>query len=387
MKWTMKGHQFDRFSNMISPKAKIYVYGAGENGKDLFARLKFTDSLEAYIDNDEHKQGSTFCGKRVLSLDQFFAMEKEEHIVVIAQSVHNIPLSKNQLLLRGYIEGVNLFDYHSFIQFYLPIFAVYTWNKIYVPTVSMLMTTICNLDCKGCLNFTHDNANKQHYTLERLKEDVDILFSRVDMVGLFHLCGGEPLLFPYFKELIVYVNEKYRDKIADFGTTTNGTIIPSDELCEQMKKAEMTVWVDDYRENVSIANGRYERVLEKLKSFGVKYYENDVDGWLQIQKEIKDEDEALVTRRCTSCNIPFVSLKKHKIYGCNYSDYANEASVIQEEPGDSLDLLQIDKDSKKILLEFVMGYSEKGYYSFCPYCHGSLSINTDRIPVAEQYRK
>lgn len=329
--------------------------------------------------------GGKICGKKIISLNEFISKKKAKHIVVIAQSLNNIVLSKQQLLCVGYIEGKNLFDYHTFVRFYLPIFAAYSWNKIYIPTVSMLMTTLCNLDCKGCLNFTHANRNKAHYPLERLKQDVDILFSKVDAIGLFHLCGGEPLLYPFFQELMDYIGEKYRAKISQFGITTNGTILPSDKLCKSMRDTGMSVWVDDYRKNVDMANGKYEKILKKLKEYGVIYYANYVDDWINIERNLESKEENEVVNRCSLCSIPFVSLKNHKIYGCNYSDYACEAGVVKTMPKDFLDLLEIDKSNRKMLLEYVMGYSERGYYSFCSKCEGSLSINLNKIPVAEQY--
>ena len=63
MKWTNKGHQFDRFSEIFSNEMKVYIYGAGENGKDLFSRMMFADCVEAFIDNDVRKVGGKFCGK------------------------------------------------------------------------------------------------------------------------------------------------------------------------------------------------------------------------------------------------------------------------------------------------------------------------------------
>lgn len=384
MKWTNKGHQFDRFGEIFSDELKVYIYGAGENGKDLFSRMLFADCVEAFIDNDTRKIGDEFCSKKVLSLYEFMSKKKNKHIVIIAQSICNTVLSKQQILNAGYIEGKNLFDYHSFISFYMPIFAAYSWNKIYIPTVSMLMTTLCNLDCRGCLNFTHVNKCKKHYQLEQLKENVDALFSQVNRVGLFHLCGGEPLLYPHFNEIMNYISKKYRNKISEFGITTNGTIIPSDELCTQMHKANMSVWVDDYRKNVEIANKTYQITIDKLKDFGVKYYANYVDEWINIEKENPDSEEEKNIVKCTLCSIPFVSLKNKKLYGCNYSDYACEANIANESSGDYWELTQVN-GNKNVLMEYIMGYSDNGYYSFCPKCEGSVAINFNKIPVAEQY--
>ena len=49
--------------------------------------------------------------------------------------------------------------------------------------------------------------------LDQVKKDIDIFFSVVDYIMLFHISGGEPFLYPYLKELVTYIGENYRDKI------------------------------------------------------------------------------------------------------------------------------------------------------------------------------
>ena len=51
---------------------------------------------------------------------------------------------------------------------------------------------------------------------------------------------------------------------------------------------------------------------------------------------------------------------------------------------DYLDLEQLKGDDyKKVLLEFNLGYSEKGYLDMCHRCHG-LDEKNYPIPIAEQ---
>ena len=53
---------------------------------------------------------------------------------------------------------------------------------------------------------------------------------------------------------------------------------------------------------------------------------------------------------------------------------------------DYLDLNDLkERDDKKVLLECVMGYSEKGYLDMCNYCNGAEAIKYP-IPVAEQIK-
>lgn len=385
MKWTNKGHEFDYIGKNFKRNTKVYIYGAGENGIDLFKRMHYINCIEGFIDNDTQKVGKYIEGKKINSLQDFLLLDKPDHIVVVAQSLENTPRSLQQLLVWGYIEGRNLFDFHTFLDFYLPIFAYYAYDIVYVPVVSFLMTTLCNLDCKGCLNFNHFNANRKHYPIERLKKDVDIFFEHVDTIGLFHLCGGEPFLYPQFAELINYILSKYSERIFCLGTTTNGTVIPSDELCKALCNTKVKVWLDDYRENVALSREKMQDVECKLQANGINYEVNAVDSWLNIMKESTDDDIKHTLVKASSCNVPFLSLKDGKIYGCNYCDYAHEANVCDISPSDYFDLRQ--ENDSSYLMEYVMGYSENGYYSLCKTCKGFSTINKDKLLVAEQYSK
>ena len=64
----------------------------------------------------------------------------------------------------------------------MSLFSIYGCDKLYVPIVGHLVTTKCNLDCKGCLNFTHVNPIKRHYEYEVLKEDIDKFFRQLIML-------------------------------------------------------------------------------------------------------------------------------------------------------------------------------------------------------------
>lgn len=325
MKWKNKSHEYDNVKMNFNAGTKIWIYGAGENGKDLCRELDFADCVAGFIDNDMDKvRAGIEEGKPILTSEAFLAQTHDNCIVVVAVALPNMPVVVRQMIRGGWEEGKNLFIYHIFHYSYLPIWALRSWGKVYIPTISFLVTTMCNLDCKGCLNFTHFNQNKRHYSLERMKSDIDILFKKVDYVGYLHLSGGEPFLHPHLGELIDYIDSNYKNRIGILGTTTNGTIVPKENLSSILKRAEVKVWIDDYRENVLLAEEKFEKVKKQLQRFGVWHIQNKADVWLDIQSNYIETDENTLQKRCEACDVPFVSLKDHKIFGCNYCDYAWE---------------------------------------------------------------
>lgn len=118
MKWKNKGHEFERFRNVFTWHKKIYIYGAGELGEDLYNRLKFVDCVEGFIDNRKE----TCMGRRAVPITEFLEMGSRDYIVIIAAGFQNMNLFKHQLLVNGFEEGKNLFLYPEFINFYMPIY-------------------------------------------------------------------------------------------------------------------------------------------------------------------------------------------------------------------------------------------------------------------------
>ena len=64
MKQTNKGHEFVYIGKNFKRNTKVYIYGAGENGIDLFKRMHYINCIEGFIDNDTQKVGKYIEGKK-----------------------------------------------------------------------------------------------------------------------------------------------------------------------------------------------------------------------------------------------------------------------------------------------------------------------------------
>lgn len=392
MKWLNRGHEFDEIgANFVwqGNGKKIFIYGAGEYGDDLYQRLKFIDCIEGYIDNDKIKQKEGFNHKKVISIFDFLSIDVGKYIVIVAAGINNSLIFLKQLSMKGYQEGTDLFEYNRFINFYISIYCAYAWDKIYLNDMSFICTTFCNLNCKLCMAFTPYNKNKTHYDMNSLKEDLDIFFNRIDYINLLHISGGEPFLFPELEKLLEYIYEEYSDKINVLSTTTNGTVIPDDRLCKVLAKYKVKLILDDYRENVLAARQNYIKIREKLLEFNVWVDDNRVEEWVNLLPEHLESNnytDKELENKYIACANPFHTIRKGKLYLCCYLDYATEAGFIESREEDSFDLRKMNGNNRKELVEFIMGYSKKGYGSMCIKCQGSIAINSSRCAVAEQTR-
>lgn len=196
------------------------------------------------------------------------------------------------------------------------------------------------------------------------------------------------MLYPGYEELLDYIGGKYRGRVHNFYTATNGTVIPGDSLCEKLKQYDVFVEVDDYRSALQGGLIKNDIVIEKLRNYGIRYSDRKAGYWLNLDPKGQDNtefDEASLRNWYDCCANPFASIHEGMLYSCNYDDYAKEAGLADKDEQDSLDL-SLETDKKKIL-EFRMGYTGRGYTAFCRHCAGHEMTNAKHITVAEQMRR
>lgn len=386
MKWTNKGHELDAIGARFVGK-KVVIYGAGGCGQEVFHSLGFADCVEGFIDNDSKKQDKGLFGLPVISVNDFVAKRRRDVIVICAIYDFNwLSTFMQQMRKFGYIDGENLFSYDMFKNYYYTIYAWYAWEKIVIRSMSVPMTTVCNLNCKGCLNFTSYHKNKRHFELEDMKHTIDILMEKIDYFNLFHVTGGEPFLYPHLIELLDYIGAKYKNRMFMLGTTTNGTVIPSDEMCCVLKKNNVKIYLDDYMENVELNRQRMKIIQNKLKEYEIWHIIQKHGGWMDLDID-KTNNSNLTEEQLADyydlCLITYRAIHGTKLYNCDFADFAREAGIWQ---ADDTDYIDLSIDIPKVeLVEFIQGFSEKGYCGMCRQCAGNYPINKRKgLKVAVQ---
>ena len=223
---------------------------------------------------------------------------------------------------------------------------------------------------------------------EQLTKDVDLFFSCVDYIMLFHVSGGEPMLYKHTADLIEYIDKNYGHKIGTLRTVTNGTVVPKEEVLEKLSKCNIEITVDDYREAVPRFNNRFDQLIEKLEEYNIKYYINKAESWIDLAPDTTDysklSEEELIKHR-DSCSQSWEELRDGKIYSCNYAAYATVAGIAGEQDlEETYNLEKFTPEKKKELVEFRLGYTEKGYTNFCKKCRGFTPENSDEVEPALQ---
>ena len=291
-------------------------------------------------------------------------------------------------LLEHEIKEEDIYDYSYFLYTYLPIYFMYVKNKLFFTSENIIPSTVCDLNCRSCLNF--NPYIKKHIvdSLEEVKADIDAFFGQVDLIYRLQISGGEPFLYKELGHVLEYIYENYKDKVIRLETVTNGTIVPSDELCRILKKCKVTVFLDDYRKTLPNGEALYERVKNKLNQEEISVIYNYAEKWIRMYSENsshEEDSEEKLESFYERCGNPWSTLRKKKITGCNYAHYAAKAGILPDDE-DNYFVLTGEVD-KKALLEFRLRYNEKGYVEFCKKCAGWTSINPNLEDAAIQKAK
>lgn len=381
MKWKNKGHEYDLVYKRIEEIKGFYLFGAGDYGNQFFKMIDKELSLIAYVDNSKEKQGSELNG---LSIQAFpkDRIEKNQAFILTVSQIQRMKMV-DQLENAGYKRNEDYFLIEEFISVYY----VYKYNKVYFSTISMLPSTRCNLNCELCLNFNPYAKTPSVRSIEQVKADIDAFFGAIDYIMLFHISGGEPMLYKDLPEVISYLDKKYGDRIGTIRTVTNGTVVPSEKTLEKLKGLNFEITVDDYREAVPKFRENFDKLLAKLDEYGIRYWTNYTDEWIDLapmKTDYSSWTEERLQKHFDDCCQSWQELRDGKIFMCNYSAYAAVAGINKTEADEYYNLRNYDETKAKELIEFRLGYSEKGYVSFCKKCRGFSSKNQLVVKAAKQ---
>ena len=384
MKWKNPGHEYDQLFDIIDQKKSFYLFGMGDYGIQFLDIFKNEINIKGFIDNNPLKQGKILKGLSCYSPNNI-TLSNDDGIVVTMSQIERIkPIE--QLNSLGYIKNKDFFILEEFLSIYF----VYKKGKVYFSSISFLPSTICNLKCKNCLNF--NPFAKQFFVREwvELVRDVDLFFSCIDRVMLFHISGGEPLLYKYTSNLAEYIDQNYGSRIDTLRMVTNGTIVPKDDILQKLSQCSIEIAVDDYREAVPQFQDNFTQLIEKLKKYHIKYYINKVDSWIDLAPEKTDYStwsEIKLEKHRENCSQSWQELRNGKLYSCNYAAYATVAGISGEEDSEEVyDLTKYESSKKREIIEFRLGYTTKGYTDFCKKCRGFTPENSEKVEPAKQVK-
>lgn len=249
-------------------------------------------------------------------------------------------------------------------------------SYVSLPFVDIDITTFCNLRCKRCAKCIPYYARGQMYSVEEIREGLELLTKYVDVIHVGNIIGGEPLLHPQLKEIIEICAAN--QKIASLELTTNGTMVPKDEVLQAMRDGRVTVHISQY-DHIAPRLKKTEPLIAKLEEYGITYAYQYHSEWLDFgeieEHDYSEEELARILIHCpmNSCAV----YNQKKLYRCGRASYLDQHGVALNE-GDKIEL-------EKITDKREMGKKVRRFFGVkapaaCRYCEAHPQV----IPSGEQ---
>jgi len=238
-------------------------------------------------------------------------------------------------------------------------------GKFELAYLEMFVTTKCNLNCKGCSNLIPSCSGQEHINKQVIFDSIDSLLKKIDRLYRLKLHGGEVLLHPELVEIIDYIGSQ--EKIVSLRLTTNGTIIPSEQVLKVIKKRNLVIQISDYK----IANSKVVQLIELLKAKGIRYTLPFDAAWRDMGGF--ERRDSCRREKCTigKCN----SMMDGKIFICSRAAMMDKLGIIKSE---SLSVFEQENFRQK--LENLLNTKD---YESCWHCDGNTK-HAKAIPIAEQ---
>ncbi|MBD5462838.1 MAG: radical SAM protein [Lachnospiraceae bacterium] len=388
MKWTNKGNELTEHSYYKLNEFHIYIFGAGDIGRGLYITLSKFGLFSGFIDNSKNKQDSGFCNQKVYSYEGYLENQKDG-LVIIAASKKN----EDDICRQLDQSGVLYVRSGEFLSKYLPLYLYFERNILMMNLSQICVTERCTLRCENCAHGCYAvDINSPDMQLADIYRTADIFFSHIDYIHEFVLIGGEPLLYANLSEAVSYIGNKYRDKIGIFSITTNGTIIPKTDLLDECRKYDLFFRISNYSRSVPKLKTQYERLVQVLEDADIEYYLGKVEEeWWDygFTDYIDRSGEDSLVKKFDKCSTPCREIRCGKLYFCVMARTVSDNLKYEIGKEDYLDLCSLPDGEigRKILLEYNMGYSEKGFLSMCARCRGGECVKFPVVAAKQMEKK
>ena len=384
-KWFNKGHELDYIASILKRNDnKIYLVGTEKEIRGFY------DRIGRYLGDNNRIQGIVLTdnqgGKSSLNFPSISDNDipQDLHSIIICTSYDYSAYEVVRRLFEnyGFKENVQFFQGEVFAMIY----EVYELKEIRLDRVEIFLTSYCSLKCEKCIAYIPYFKIREHISLDRLKKDADILFSKINYIDKYKVLGGDALCYPYLEDYIKYVSCNYRDKIGTFRIGTNGTIFPKEELLEICRKHGVMFDISDYTKTIG-NNSKLSEIYQLCLSNGIAVdIKRTGEQWLDLgfpNNLPREKDEEHLKNHFKKCAMFCRNFNDGKLFYCCSNFAATQAGLF---PLDSNDYFDFNSEfTKEELLEYELGFSKLGHTTFCNVCRGcSDEINPYHVGVANQ---
>lgn len=360
-----------RFSEEIYKKPVI-LFGAKAIGQVTNTMLKKMGiNVQGFADNDIHMQGKQIDEVVVYSPEQIAEYFPDGLIVICRLFGGTQKEIEEQLIGLGYSQIISCLviwyaakTKKSLTESFM---AVHSRNPLFLPSVEFEVTECCSLRCAECANLSPYFSKPQHYDTALIIEGMKQLAECTGGIGRVVIIGGEPFLHPELGKICKAAAAM--DKVISVHIVTNGTIVPSPALLQDLAESLTYIAISDYGE----LSTQKEALVKALETYQIPYEIRGQGKWwrtfgkpqdfMRTEEENQRIFESCPYRKC-------LSVLNGEFRLCPRSNFAARLGMPQHEE-DRVLLFDKNLSAQEKERKIYQLVNEAKEYFPCSYCMGA----------------
>ncbi len=250
-----------------------------------------------------------------------------------------------------------------------------------IPYMVITVGQACTYKCLDCVNFApYSPAKFRRYDVDNIIRWLEHAFMNIDRIDTMLIQGGESFLYSDLSRVIECIHASGR--VRQLNVATNGTVIPSDETLNTIKRCNACVRISDY----DITPEKTSELVRVLDEKGINYFLYSFSTakglWFNHGRKDtpRDDNDRTASKRFLSCHSRAFNLEHGIFARCSR---ANNAPDIQGFTPKEGDYVYLDRyPGKKLKRPLVKYYYGHKFLEACQYCRGTNY--DDMIPPALQ---
>ncbi|MCX5813462.1 MAG: radical SAM protein [Proteobacteria bacterium] len=241
----------------------------------------------------------------------------------------------------------------------------------------------CTLKCIHCCEAVPFQKEHKFIPKDVIIEDVQKVAASSQFLTFVELIGGEPFMHPDYKKLVEELLEI--ENIGYIKSFTNGTIVPSVELCQILKNPRFMLQVSNYEKQATgkLLDNIYA-TRKILKEQNVPYIFTQNFEWQDFTPfDLHNTEESrlkAVFDACTlrNCNRLYQSI----LYRCPHQYAGVELGVLEKH---AVECVDINAHNERGLADAIEAFENVGYIDACRYC--LMPFDAPSVPAGMQLHK
>lgn len=302
-------HEISRSWKYIIELKKLYIVGA------YVTRRKDSPRLLDGIPVINYEQFSAFYKKGVIT-KLIFPRERliGGSVSKLISELKSYGVDRKDILLTNNIES----DEKEIIEY----------DKAgYLPFLEFNIVDQCNLNCKGCSQYSGLVKSTKFHDVNSLHMDLLQLKKFIQEIGAIKILGGEPLLHPDLEKIIEKTREVYPK--SQISVWTNGLLIKkmNRSFWENVRDNNILIRISHYPELI----GKENEIIKVLEENNVMYflsplvYSFHIKTTLEPQGDVQkifdacpwSREYSLYEGKLGACFLPFTTKYFNSYFGIN----------------------------------------------------------------------